>query len=371
MLLTNATALPAKLLANPEVEGEYGMGTVLAKATFRFPSGGAVELETQTPLALFERDLETPLGLLPADTVARHGDRFEVMLLGRAHAPARGTTVLRVALSVGSERRELEVFGDRSWEPLGNGKQRAGAPLPFTDMPLVYERAFGGTFPLHLDHDSLLDVSDPINPRGLGFDAERWADALRQLLGAPPGYPALPGYQRRLPNLEHPKHLICEWADAPEPVGWAPLPRDTSIGQLPLLRHETERLAQQRGDPERARGDALGAEAAADPDQGLYRAHPDWIIDTPPAGARVRLENLLAEAPTLEFPLPPLRVIADYELYGRRGSRDLRPHALVLLPERRIFYLVYRLPFLFEKGPASGRSMRLRTASGWYPSEGG
>lgn len=337
----NATALPAKLLATPDVEGDFGIGAILAKATFRFDDRGTVEAETQTPVPLFEQDVQTPLGVLPADVMGRRGERFEVMLLGCAHVPVRGGACsLRVGLSVGSERREMAVFGDRLWESAPDGAGRIGAASPFTSMPLVYERAYGGSFPVQLDRESVLDVFDPVNKRGLGFDAERWAASLGQALGAPQGYPALPGYRRSLPNLEHPNALIRQWADAPEPVGWAPVPLDTAISQLPIVRREVQRLARAGGDedPQRRRDAVVNTpDPDRDVDQGSYRAHPDWIIELPPEGARVRLDNLMSEAPKVEFALPALRLIADYVIYDRQGSRALRPHALVLLPEHRVF----------------------------------
>lgn len=360
---------------SPGERGEPGVGALIAKATFRFDGRGQVEAETQAPIPLFDKDVETPLGLLPADTLGRSGERFEVMLLGCAHAPGqRSTTELRVRLQVGSEQREMAVFGDRVWESGADGAHRIGAPAPFTSMPLVYERAFGGSVPVQIDPDSVLDVFEPINRRGLGFDAEMWASAVGQMLRAPAGYPRLTDYRRRLPNLEDPRALIQSWSDAPEPVGWAPVYLDTAVGQLPLIRRESQRLedARARGHEDaQRRHDELVQSPEPGPDGVLHRAHPDWIIDTPPEKATLRLDNLLPDAATLELQLPALRVLADYVIYGREGSRELRPEALVLLPEQRAFYLVYRLPFTFESGPASERSFRLRTEAGWFQPEQG
>lgn len=375
--LSNSTVLPAKLVASPGGIGEPGVGALLAKATFRFDAHGHVEAETQAPVPLFDKDVETPLGVLPADTLGRGSERFEVMLLGSAHVPNQSqASELRVGLCVGSERREMAVFGDRLWEPAADGTPRIGAAQPFTSMPLVYERAFGGSVPVQIDPDSVLDVFEPINKRGLGFDAEMWAHAVGQMLGAPQGYPLLEGYRRRLPNLENPRALIQKWSDAPEPVGWAPVYLDTAVGHLPLIRRESERLERDRAQGEGAaqrRYDELlkTPDPDVDPAGSLHRAHPDWVIDTPLEKATVRLENLLPDAPAVEFPLPALRVVADYVLYGREGSRDLLAQALVLLPEQRVFYLVYRLPFTFDNGPASERSFRLRTEAGWFRPEQG
>jgi hypothetical protein len=364
--LTNSTVLPARCVVGAGIEGgRYILGMLVAKATFRFDSGGGVELEKQEPLPLLDEDQQTPLGVLPADVVARRGQRFEVMLLGHAYgAGRRSVPKVKVALSVGHERREMLVFGDRHWQD----RETISPPVWFERLPLVYERCFGGSKLARLDAATELDVFDPVNRRGRGFDTEEQLRGLTELLGAPPGFPVLVEPQRWLPNLENPAALIEHWTDAPEPVGWAPAYRDTAISLLRVIRREGER----------ARRAALQTQAAGEPvpepedtDEALYRAHSDWVIDLPSARATLRLENLLPDAPVLELALPELRVVADYELYQRRGERDLRPHAIVLLPDEHKFYIVYRLPFQFEPGPAHERAFRLRTEPGWFTSAQG
>lgn len=332
----------------------------MAKATFRFDSSGRVSLDEQEPLPLLDQDQQTPLGVLPADIIARRGPRFEVMLLGHAYgAGRRSVPKVSVALSVGHERREMLVFGDRYWQD----RETISAPTPFERMPLVYERCFGGSKLARLDAVTELDVFEPINRRGRGFDTEMQLQGLSELLGAPPGFPVLVEPKRCLPNLENPAALIARWTDAPDPVGWAPAYRDTAISLLAVIRRERERA--------RRAHEGTQAVEPEDTDQALYRAHSDWVIDLPAARARLRLENLLPDSPVLELVLPELRVVADYELYGRRGERDLRPHALVLLPDEHKFYIVYRLPFQFEPGPSHARAFRLRTEPGWFtPAQG-
>jgi hypothetical protein len=368
MELTNATPLAAQVTV-ADVAGEQNrIGVLAAKATFRFDRAGQVELDTQAPLPLLKEDQPTPHGPLPTDSRARRGNKFEVMLLGNAH-PARGaTTVTQVALSVGNERRELRVWGDRFWVGADARRMAISQPRPFSVMPLVYERSFGGTAAVQLDSRSVLDLGHPINPRGKGFDPKAQADGLGKLLKAPAGFPALPPGPRPLPNLESPRAPITRWEDEPDPVGWAPTPADSAIAFLNIIKAHTTTVARlQREGRYSPENFSKEVEAAGedDPDLWLYRAHPDWVIPLPPAAALVRMENLMADAPLVQFALPQLRVIADYVIYGRQGTRDLRPQILVLLPEEQRFYLVYRLAFNFQPGPAHERSFRLRTAPGW------
>jgi hypothetical protein len=370
MRLDNATPLPAQATV-AELPGEPNrIGMLTAKATFKFDRNGQVQPDTQNPFPLLSKDQATPLGPLPTDSRARRSDKFEVMLLGNAYPSRKGATTTRVALTVGAERRELLVYGDRVW--IGDDPKRASISQPrsFDCMPLIYERSFGGTVPVNIDSRSVVDITHPINPRGKGFDARPQAEGLCKMLRAPKGFPVRPPGPRALPNIENPRAPISRWEDTPDPGGWAPAPPESAIAFLNVIKAQTAAVAelQQHGGytPEKfQKQQEAKARQEGDPDLWLYRAHPDWVIALPQPAAIVRMENLLPGAPLVEFRLPRLRVIADYTLYGRIGQRDLRPQILVLLPEEQRLYMVYRLPFNFEPGPAHERSFRLRTADGW------
>jgi hypothetical protein len=366
--LTNGTPIPAEAVVS-SASGDVGLGYLVAKATFTFDARGVLALDTQEPLPLLTEDEQTPVGLLPSDVVPRRGTKFEVILVGYAYPPAgqHEATSVSVALSVGRERRELKIFGERYWTKDRNGNATISSPRPFDRMPLVYERAYGGWSSAQFDKETIIDVFDPINRIGKGFDAEAVANGIASQLKAPKGYPVLTGYRRALPNLENPRALIRQWQDAPEPVGWAAAPRDTLIAMLRMIRKESARTTELRrkGElTEEAYAKAVAGEPE-DPDTALYRAHSDWVIDVPPSDAIVRLEGLVRDAPVVEFRLPRLRLLADYIVYGREGTRPLRPHALIMMPEEHKLALVYRAAFTFERGPANERAFRLRMATGW------
>ncbi|MCP1673940.1 uncharacterized protein YjbI with pentapeptide repeats [Natronocella acetinitrilica] len=122
----------------------------------------------------------------------------DVLLVGHCHTPG-GEPAQRcpVRLEVGQRRIELAVTGDRYWQH-GLAGGIVSDPRPFTQMPLRYERAFGGP-------------EDSRNPVGVGFGAERVLDqGDRRLL---------------LPNIEFADRLIRAPADNPGPAGLGPLAR--------------------------------------------------------------------------------------------------------------------------------------------------
>jgi hypothetical protein len=365
MQLFNQTPLAARVDTSEVVEGEPRIGTLTAKATYKFDATGRVELDTQEPLPLFVKDEETPLGAVPADLEPRRDRAFEVILIGHAYAPyGRPVADLSIRLGVGEVERDLVVTGERQWIADGQAQPMITRPVPFTKMPLVYERAFGGKQLVMLDERSDYELTDRINPRGRGFDAAHYARELGDLLRAPPGYPRLVDYRRLLPNLEHPKARVAKWDDAPEPACWATIPID-----VPL---HASRRAQQLSPAELERMRSLeGPESVGfvDLDRVLYRAHPDWVIPIPPSAPTLRLRHLIDESADLVLWVPDQRVVADYVVEGRNGSRPLLPHRLVLTPDERRFTLLYRMSFTFVFEAHDERAFRLRIEPGWYSAE--
>ena len=90
----------------------------------------------------------------------------------------------------------LRVSGDRVW-----GAGGPSAPEPFTRMPLVYERAFGGV-------DRQVARSRSATGTGAIRSARGFAVTRDNLDGVP------------LPNIEYPDELIASWDDRPRPAGF-------------------------------------------------------------------------------------------------------------------------------------------------------
>ncbi len=358
MELVNGTPLAADLFVTELEEGRPRIGLLMAKATFRFDAGGGVELDRDDPYPVFRGDEEVEHGVLPGDLVTRNDPAFEVVVVGEAHAAgSEAVDSMYVTLAVGEEVRHLLVTGDRWWriqlDTNGDVAPEACTPTPpepFRKMPLGWERAFGGTADILVDHEAPLEVAHRLNPMGRGFDPEPMGHQIGLALEAPDGFPVVERV-RALPNVEDPAHPVQQWEDDPPPASWAPLP----VGSP---------MVAQAAYPS---GEDIDPEAALQvPPAMLHRAHPDWVIPLPERGARIFLRGLVPDAPELSLALPDLRVLADYVVADREGTAELRPHLMALLPSERRFYILYRYLFQFAFDPMTERAFKLRTERGWF-----
>jgi hypothetical protein len=172
---------------------------VVVKASFDIRPDGSTEISKDQPLPVRVPEHYGE----PAKSSIRYESDFvltkattDVLVVGQAHAPgARAVPQLDVGLRVGSLRKVLRVFGERTWGLLGPGE-----PEPFTTLPLVYERAFGG-LDVHSAHPE--KDWDWRNPVGCGF-----AVKAAHLRGG------------RVPNVESPDRPIRTWDDRPPPAGF-------------------------------------------------------------------------------------------------------------------------------------------------------
>lgn len=204
--LENRTPFAAELYLLPD---QHGVDTIYLVVKASFNIGRELTLSDDQipprPADIFYGDPETT-SIRYASDVHLGKPGTDIIMNGFASAPD-GTSVseLDVSLQLGHLRKAVKVYGDRQWV---NGT--VSKPQPFSKMPLVYEKAYGGISLL----DGEIDSSDTRNPVGCGYLGNRKPDALD---GTP------------LPNLEDPAALICTPQDSPNPVcfgfvspGWSP-----------------------------------------------------------------------------------------------------------------------------------------------------
>ncbi|MCI0694172.1 DUF2169 domain-containing protein [candidate division KSB1 bacterium] len=181
--------------------------TIIIKGTFAVPQRSkmqAVQAETQLPLAATDEYYNgnvTGSTKIESDLVP-FKPRADIVLVGKAHAPGkRPVTAMDVVLRVGNVSKTIRVFGDRMWSfasKLFFIPVISDPPQPFIEMPLVYERAYGG-----IDHKAGKWCKE--NLIGRGFIGKKSKDSIHEKL---------------LPNLEDPNQLIESWDSQPRPVGF-------------------------------------------------------------------------------------------------------------------------------------------------------
>jgi hypothetical protein len=202
--VANHTPFIASLSVFPDPDGVETAYAVV-KATFRI---GAEEPELAKPqVPLLATDVfwgdPTKTSLRAVGEFALLKPATDVLLIGRAIAPAPDTRVADVSLSVGPVSRTVRVFGDRHWQKSGN-KWQPSAPQPWERMPLRWELAFGG---IALALGDEVPDHEPRNPVGRGLVARDTE----------------PSENQPLPNLEDPQSPISDPHDRPTPACFAPI----------------------------------------------------------------------------------------------------------------------------------------------------
>jgi hypothetical protein len=297
------------------------LGWVVAKATFRTGPNGAPERDLEDPVPVLLEAVETPFGEVPIDNALRK-EGVDIFVLGRAHAPGgKPATRVDVTLSVGEFSARLAVFGKRKWEK-GFAKIRMSAPEPFLDMPITWDRAFGG---------ASLQQNRPVlyewNPEGKGWIVEKG-----QVDGT------------ELPNIEDPAHLIQTWKDTPKPAGFAPLPVASRL---------------------RAEGSVT-----QDEETGFPKIEPSFFNHAPPAlrmpelrgGERVTLTGMTPDG-EWSFTIPPLKCEAEVTREEKSTVVPAVVDTLCLLPEERRFYVIHRASFYYVFVPEEIRTTRFYAVS--------
>ena len=178
---------------------------MIVKATFALRRGVTAIADEQVPLFMEDeyRDEPDRSSLSHASDLAPFKQTTDILLKGFAYPKAPSRTEVLVALRVGKLSKGARVIGDRAWDTL-LGVTTLSSPQPFDRMPLIYERAFGGTDASNQAHPERCEE----NPVGIGFRSKR---------------SRLPMKGARLPNIEAPTAPIQSPTDRPSAWGFGPV----------------------------------------------------------------------------------------------------------------------------------------------------
>lgn len=227
----------------------------------------------------------------------------DVVLLGTAQTKdQRLVPQLNVSLKIGELSKTVTVFGDRVWEDHLTGA-KPGPITPFREMPLVYERAFGGRD--QSTENRKYWEAEQRNPVGVGFRAKHSAAPID---GAP------------LPNLEDPGALIRHAGDRPPPAGFGTIARDW-LPRLSLAGTYDE-------DWQTSRAPLL----PEDFDPRFHNsAHPDLIAPGYLRGDEaVSVHNVLPSGRPWSFQLPGVTPVGKVQIGGADTPCPLQLDTVVL-----------------------------------------
>jgi hypothetical protein len=324
MELINATRLMAGYTMGMEPSGRELLvvvvkGTfVVVKGTFRIPDGREpIRLDDeQVPLVTSDVFFGEPGRSAPryeADFAPRKR-RCDVLLNASACArDGRPTTSTRVGVRIGEWSKAFTVVGDRVWEA-GPGGIAASPPVPYLQMPINYDRAFGGID--DRSQDPSQHAAFMKNPSGRGFHRHlrhEWVD------GSP------------LPNTEEDGKPIMSPDGDYQPMSFGPIGR------------HWEPRSRYAGTYDERWLEDHAPFLPPDFDEQYYQAAPlDQQIPFPEGEAEVVLVNLTGTGRTA-FVLPVFE--APFHFFPKRGGREdgtLALDTVVLEPNLRRFTLTWR-----------------------------
>jgi hypothetical protein len=329
--LVNATPFEATVVPLVDRDGVDVVFTVV-KGTFTIGERVALADE-QVPIAFSDAHHGDPKATsvrIPSD-VSLHKPGTDVVLLGSAVAPnEKEAWQSTVSVSVGPVVASADIFADRRWNVGANGATMEWV-APFVRMPLVWERAYGGT-----EETAAGPRFEPRNPVGVGFRAARGG---------------LPRHGDAVPNIERSDRRITSSSDAPPPAGFAPLgghwqPRASYAGTYDDAWQQT-------------RAPFL----PADLDPRFFQIAPPELVTNGylAGGEGVDLRGVTPQG-ALRFTLPIARPSATYKLEGRPIECAAILDTVILQPDEGRMSIVWRASFRADKKTLKIREVRVTVA---------
>ncbi len=317
MKIVNTTPLP--VLTMPTMgPDDTPILTIVVKGTFFIKTGQpAILSKEQLPILVADELSDPEKASSPRfeDDMAPHKPRADVVVVGKAKVPGdRQVTSIDVGFQVGSLGKLIRVFGDRFWFKKGLfGSLAPSAIVPFSEMELAYERAFGGM-------DRQFGIFCPQNPVGRGLYGEKTKPEEVE--------------KKPLPNLEDPHNLINAWKDRPTPMGFGFLGKAWEP-RLALMGSYDENWKNERS-PERPKDFSFEFFNAAPRDQQV-----EGYLQ---GNESVELFHLTSEGRG-SFQLSGLRPTVKYSgNWADAGESQVAMHldTLCLMPEQECLYQVWR-----------------------------
>jgi hypothetical protein len=208
-IISNTTKMEAGIAVCTDKEARDHC-VVIVKGTFETDLRGEMKLsEEQRPIVYADKHYGEPdkTCICYESEFALEKPFTDVLVVGEARAPkGKPVTELLVRLEVQGKSKDIFVIGDRHWLGSLLGVTPSD-PAPFTRMPLVFDRAFGGQDDSRGEGKTAAELR---NLTGVGFNPFR---PKKEIVGT------------LLPNLERLRQRISSCRDKLEPIGYGSVGR--------------------------------------------------------------------------------------------------------------------------------------------------
>ncbi len=275
---------------------------VVVRSTFSIGEAGDLGVaDVQAPVVTVPTHAGEPEGtsLISESDFVLLKPATDVLLLGHARSlDGKPSIAVEVKARVGGWQKRLVVFGDRRWEH-GLSGWSLSDPEPFSSLPLVYERAFGGG-------------ACEENPVGVGFSP-----------------PTREGADRRAPNLEDPSDLLRSPDQRPRPMGLGPIARAWPVRRR-LAGTYDERWRRERRPL-----------VPDDFDDRFWQSAPEDQQTSLEGGEAVELSGVSARG-VLRFHLPRLHFAFRTQLGGKWVEHPSSLHTVLFEPDHNRLSLVHQ-----------------------------
>lgn len=315
MRLENETPYAARLI-QLELGDNRLHAAVIVKATFVWDEHGRARPAVEQ-MPIVDEQLATSFGIFHSDLFLQK-QGVDLCVLGTLRRSQPQHTA-QVRVSTSTHRHTITVFGDRNWLPSGSSLV-ASKPRPFTEMPLSYARAYGGT--TKYDYETAVCTD---NPSGIGYYLSE-----ETAVGGP------------LPNIEaEDGPYIRQWQDQPRPAGIGPYPQLWGLRaregvQLPTNESDSLRVLPR-----------------------LYNnAHPSLVLSTIEEREAIRIDGLRDQPIVVE--LPAFEPIVEVSVGGRVSEANGKLDGVFVWVDCGHVTLTKRIHFEYELYKEQQRVARLR-----------
>jgi hypothetical protein len=339
---------------DPRRREDPAFAFALVKVTYQIKDSAAVLAKPEPLLHDFWSDDKLEPRLPPGSDYWIAKPATDVVVRGAAFAPnGRPSASMFASVQIGNILKRVAVFGKRVVEWHGD-RPAFGRPELFTEMPLIYQNAYGGLDNrVPIPPDMLKDYMQAVE-NGMQFDHP----GLYPRNPAGKGYLVLPDPLEgvELPNLEDPSDLLTPerlitqkpelWYRQPLPWcfewtngctfpryqylgidAWFPTPENTPFHEVQrgFLPPDLRRTL--------PKNPSLG--------EGYYQeASLGMVFRAPLAGQPVVLTGMHPEEPSIKFIMPPDPSI-KIEVEGEHAIVPSLLTGLTIYPAEKKFYAVY------------------------------